>query len=94
MPTRTISQRELRNDSGKILREVADGATFIIANGGVVVAELRPRSGPERVVSRDAILRRVPDLPDYGMTIQELRALQDEVVDDTIIDPWTGETLP
>jgi prevent-host-death family protein len=39
---RTISQRELRNDSGAILREVQAGRSLIVTRNGVPVAELRP----------------------------------------------------
>ena len=39
---RTISHRELRNNSGEVLRAVAAGETFIVTNNGEPVAELRP----------------------------------------------------
>jgi len=41
-----ISQREMRNRSGEILRQVAAGESFIITNDGVEVAELIPRNAP------------------------------------------------
>jgi prevent-host-death family protein len=41
-----ISQREMRNRSGEILRAVAAGESFIITNDGVEVAELIPRNAP------------------------------------------------
>lgn len=47
----TISQRQLRNDSGAILRRVQAGESFVITNNGVEVAQLVPfksRSSPER----------------------------------------------
>lgn len=37
-----ITQRQLRNDSGAILRAVEAGETFIITNNGRPVAEIRP----------------------------------------------------
>lgn len=37
-----ISQRELRNDSGQILRAVESGETFIVTRHGHAAAELRP----------------------------------------------------
>jgi prevent-host-death family protein len=37
-----ITQRELRNDSGAILRAVEDGATFVVTRNGTPVAELHP----------------------------------------------------
>jgi len=41
-----ISQREMRNNSGEILRRVAAGEAFIVTNDGVEVAELIPRNAP------------------------------------------------
>lgn len=38
----TITQRELRNDSGQILRAVEGGETFIVTRHGHPAAELRP----------------------------------------------------
>jgi prevent-host-death family protein len=40
--SRQVSQRELRNDSGEILRAVAGGETVIITRNGTPLAELRP----------------------------------------------------
>jgi len=37
-----ISHGELRNESGRILREVQQGQSFIITNNGEPVAEIRP----------------------------------------------------
>ena len=39
---REISQRELRNESGAIMRELERGETFTITRNGVPVAELAP----------------------------------------------------
>jgi prevent-host-death family protein len=41
---RTITQRELRNDSGAVLREVQAGNTVVVSRNGEPVAELRPVS--------------------------------------------------
>ena len=40
--SREISQRELRNESGKIMSELDEGATFIVTRNGVPVGELAP----------------------------------------------------
>lgn len=40
--TRTITQRELRNDSAAIMRAVEHGATMIVTRNRTPVAELRP----------------------------------------------------
>ncbi|AXE39823.1 type II toxin-antitoxin system Phd/YefM family antitoxin [Acidipropionibacterium virtanenii] len=38
----TISQRELRNESGRVLREVENGQEFIITRRGVPTARIAP----------------------------------------------------
>lgn len=38
----SITQRELRNDSGEIMRRLDQGETFIVTRNGVPVAELTP----------------------------------------------------
>lgn len=45
---RTISQREMRNDSGEILREVEAGAVLIVTRRGAPVAQLSPYPGERR----------------------------------------------
>jgi prevent-host-death family protein len=42
MKIRTITQRELRNESGAVLREVEAGRTIIVSRNGTPVGELRP----------------------------------------------------
>jgi antitoxin (DNA-binding transcriptional repressor) of toxin-antitoxin stability system len=37
-----ISQRELRNDSDRILRALGNGKTFVVTRGGRPVGDLRP----------------------------------------------------
>ncbi|PQM51480.1 type II toxin-antitoxin system Phd/YefM family antitoxin [Mycolicibacter virginiensis] len=40
--TRTIAQRELRNDNAKVIDAVVAGETFVVTRNGEPVAELRP----------------------------------------------------
>lgn len=39
---REITQRELRNESGKIMRGLDDGQSFVVTRRGVPVGELTP----------------------------------------------------
>lgn len=80
--TRTITQRELRNDSGAILRAVQTGARMIVTRNGVPVAELRPVSG-SRVLPRAVIARAAPVAPhiDARTWRRELDAVVDPAVD-------------
>ncbi len=48
---RVITQRELRNQSAAVLREVEAGRTVIVSRNGTPVAELRPLQ-PRRFVPR------------------------------------------
>ncbi len=78
---RTITQRELRNDSGAILRDVQAGQVIIISRNGVPVAELRPLP-PRRFVTRAMIAdaaRRAP-----RVDADRLRADLDAVVDQSV----------
>ncbi|MCI6584238.1 MAG: type II toxin-antitoxin system prevent-host-death family antitoxin [Mobiluncus porci] len=38
----TLTQRELRNESGRVMREVASGESFIVTSNGRPVAEIGP----------------------------------------------------
>ncbi|MEO8314297.1 MAG: type II toxin-antitoxin system prevent-host-death family antitoxin [Pseudomonadota bacterium] len=73
-----ITQRELRNDSAAVLREVSAGQTLVVTRNGTPIAELRPLP-PRRFVPRELIAeaaRRAPPV-DYA----RMRADLDSVVD-------------
>ena len=78
---RTITQRELRNDSGAVLREVQSGRTIVVTRNGVPIAELRPVS-PRRFVPRRAIAETLFTAP--RIDIDRFRADLDAVVDQTV----------
>ena len=40
--SRAVTQRELRNDSGRIMRALDKGKSFIVTRNGVAVGELIP----------------------------------------------------
>jgi len=40
--SREVTQRELRNDSGEIMRKLDEGETFVVTRNGVPVGELTP----------------------------------------------------
>jgi prevent-host-death family protein len=74
---RTITQRELRNDSAAVLRDVQAGQVITVTRNGMPVAELRPVSH-HRFVPRSAIAaagRRAP-----RVDLARLRADLDAVV--------------
>lgn len=56
--TKTIAQRELRNDNARVIEEVMGGTDFIVTRSGRPVAELRPlrRVKTRRLVPRQEIV--------------------------------------
>jgi prevent-host-death family protein len=79
--SRTITQRQLRNESAQVLREVQAGETIIVTRSGVPVAELRPVP-PRRFVPRAVIAdaaRRAP-----RVELERFRADLDAVVDQSV----------
>jgi prevent-host-death family protein len=78
-----LSQRELRNRSGEVLRRVAAGESFVLTNNGVPVGRLVPLDEPEppvridrpatRIGGWDEFVGVVGDDVDLQATLQELR---------------------
>jgi len=52
---REITQRELRNESGDIMRALDRGETFVVTRNGVPVGELHPRAA-RRYVAAESVL--------------------------------------
>ena len=76
--SKVISQRELRNDSGAILREVQAGQTITVTRNGVPVADLR--AVPQRrFVPRSVIVEAARRAP--RVDADRMRADLDAVVD-------------
>ena len=53
--SREITQRELRNQSGKIMRELDEGETFVVTRNGVPVGELLPLRRHRFVAAETAV---------------------------------------
>jgi prevent-host-death family protein len=76
---REISQRELRNESGEIMRRLDDGETFVVTRNGVPVGELAPLRR-HRFVSSDtvvALFRHAPAV-DYARFRDDLDRVSSE----------------
>ncbi len=80
---RVITQRELRNESAAVLREVEAGRTFVVSRNGTPVAELRPIQ-PRRFVPRAAIADAGGRAP--RVDARQFRADLDAVIDQRIDD--------
>jgi antitoxin (DNA-binding transcriptional repressor) of toxin-antitoxin stability system len=53
--SREISQRELRNDSGRIMRGLDEGETYIVTRNRVPVGELTPLRRDRFVAAEKAV---------------------------------------
>ena len=80
--SRVITQRELRNESAAVLREVEAGQTVIVTRNGTPVAELRPVR-PHRFVPRGAIAHAAERAPrvDAGQFRADVDAVIDQRID-------------
>jgi len=83
MKSRTITQRELRNQSGAVLREVEAGRTIIVSRNGTPVGELRPIKR-RRFVPRAAIA-------DTAGRAARIDAAQFRADLDAVVDPHAND---
>ena len=78
--TKTIPQRELRNENAKVIEAVAAGETFVVTRNGEPVAELRPlRAGRRAFISRKEVESLA--MADVRIDRDQFRADLDRVID-------------
>jgi prevent-host-death family protein len=82
---RTITQRELRNESAAIMDAVEAGESMVVTRNGVPVAELRPIKRAREISTGE--LRRIfatSPAPDYALMRAEIDAYfgEDRIGDD------------
>ncbi len=77
-----ITQRELRNESGEIMRRVDQGETFIVTRNGTPVGELAPLRR-HRFVSAEAVVAMFRNAPpvDAGRFRADLDAVASQDID-------------
>ncbi len=77
--TRKVTQRELRNDSGEIVRALDLGESFAVTRNGVPVGELVPPKR-RRFVATSAAATAFQGAPavDLGRFVADLDALADQ----------------
>ena len=73
---REITQRELRNESGAIMRRLDEGETFVVTRNGVPVGELAPLRR-HRFVNAETAIALFRNAP--GLDYSRLRADLDRV---------------
>jgi antitoxin (DNA-binding transcriptional repressor) of toxin-antitoxin stability system len=76
--TREITQRELRNESGEIMRALDRGESFVVTRNGVAVGELAPLRR-RRFVPAQAALSAFAGAPEIDAA--RLRSDVDSAVD-------------
>ncbi len=79
--TRVITQRELRNDSGDIMRRLDQGETFIVTRNGTPVGELTPMRR-HRFVSTDTVLAMFRNAP--AIDSEKFRADLDDIAPEDV----------
>ena len=78
---REITQRELRNDSGAIMRGLDRGESFVVTRNGVAVGELVPLHR-RRFVSAELVATAFQSAP--AIDLERFRADLDAVVDQEV----------
>jgi antitoxin (DNA-binding transcriptional repressor) of toxin-antitoxin stability system len=79
---REITQRELRNDSGEIMRQLDRGESFVVTRNGVPVGELSPLRR-RRFVSAEAAVSAFQGAP--RVEFRRLRADLDRGVSQEVL---------
>lgn len=77
--SREITQRELRNQSGEIMRRLHEGESFVVTRNGVPVGELTPLRRRRFVAAEGAValFQGAPPV-DYERFRADLDAIADE----------------
>lgn len=83
MNSRIITQRELRNQSAAVLREVEAGRTIIVSRNGTPVGELRP------IRRRRFVLRAA--IADAAGRAARIDAAQFRADLDAVVDPQAND---
>lgn len=80
-----ISQRELRNDSGRVMRALDEGRCFVVTRNGTPVGELRPLRR-QRFVSASAAVAMFQDAPvmDAAALKRDLDRFSDQGIPDRV----------
>ena len=83
--TSEITQRQLRNDSGEIMRALDRGDSFIVTRNGIPVGELRP-TRQRRFVPIDEVVEMFAG--GSPIDYEQFRADVDAVLDQSIEQPF------
>lgn len=78
----SLSQRELRNESGRVLRAVGEGHSFILTNSGVPVGRIVPIEAPRAGLAITRPARRVGGWSALGIKRKAATRSLGETLDD------------
>jgi len=79
--SREITQRELRNQSGEIMRQLDEGESFVVTRNGVPVGELVPLRRHRFVAAEAAVaLFRCAPRVDYRQLRADLDAVAGQAI--------------
>ncbi len=77
-----LSQRELRNESSRVLRQVSEGRSFILTNRGVPVGRLIPIDAPAPGLTITRPVRRTGGWAALGIERKASAQSLSEILDD------------
>ncbi len=78
----SLSQRELRNESSRVLREVSEGHSFVLTNRGVPVGRLIPVDAPAPGLKVVRPAKRVGGWSDLGIKRRRSERSVRELIDE------------
>jgi prevent-host-death family protein len=85
--SKSITQRELRNDSARVLKSVEQGEEYTVTRNGTPVARLVPLGEPDRrFVTKEQMNRGLAGMPQIDY--QRMRADIEEFIDTELHDPY------
>lgn len=82
MPIEQLSQRELRNHSGRVLRAVKEGQSFVLTNSGEPVGRIVPINTPTPSLPITRAARRSGGWSTLGITRQHTNRPLVDILDD------------
>lgn len=84
----TLSQRELRNESGRVLRAVSEGRSFVLTNSGTPVGMIVPLDTPSPTLPIVRPARRVGGWATLGIdrkaSAESLPSILDDLREDRL----------
>lgn len=78
----SLSQRELRNESGRVLRAVSEGQSFVLTNSGVPVGRIVPLDAPAPGLALSRPAKRIGGWSALNVTGKKADRTIGEIIDE------------